>query len=341
MKLLKELSETAAIPGCEENIRKIVKREVAKIVDDLSEDALGNLIAIKKSKDKNAKKIMISCHMDEIGFYVSFIDKQGFIRVKNVGGFDTRNLFARQIVVHTDKEELIGLMNPAGKPVHIASPEERKKVPEISDFYIDLGLTSEEVKKKVKIGDMVTLKQEFQEIGNKYYSGKAMDNRVAVWLGINILKQAKNPKHHIYCAFTVQEEVGLRGATTASYRIEPDVGIAIDTTLACDTPGISDDLHITKLGEGVGIKILDASLISDKRLVDDFVQIAETKKIKYQMEVLPMGGTDGGAIQRSRMGAKTITLSVPTRYIHTVTEMIDKNDLDASLQLLLAYVNKN
>lgn len=338
MKLLKELSEACAVPGNEEEIRKIIKRELRGKTDSLKEDVMGNLIAIKKSSKKNAKKVMLSCHMDEIGFYVTHVDKQGFLRVKNVGGFDTRNLFARQVHVHTSSGVILGLMNPKGKPVHIASPAERKKIPEIAELCIDIGLSGKEAEKKVKVGDMVTLKQEFQKIGKDNYTGKALDNRVAVWLGINIIKKIKNPNYDICCAFTVQEEVGLRGAVTASYSIEPDFAIAIDTTLACDTPGVPEEFYVTKLGGGVGIKVLDGGSISDRRLVDEFVGIAKKKKINHQMEILPAGATDAGGIQRSRVGVKTITLSVPTRYIHTVTECINKKDLDATYSLLEAYL---
>jgi len=300
---------------------------------------MGNLIAFKKGTGKNLKKVMLAAHMDEIGFYVSFIDDKGFLRVQNVGGFDTRNLFSKHVTVHTESGPISGVMNPTGKPVHLAKPDERKKIPEISELSIDLGLDPKKVKKKVQVGDMVTMTQEFTKLG-ELYSGKCIDNRQAVWMGIKMLKKLKKPAYDIHMVFTVQEEVGLRGASTATYKIEPDIGIAVDTTLACDTPGISAESRVTELGAGIGIKVMDSASISDRGLVKEFVAIAKKNKIPYQMEVLPRGGTDAGAIQRSRTGVKTITLSLPTRYIHTVTETFNPKDLHAGLDLLVAFLEK-
>lgn len=339
MKLLKELSEAPGVPGREEAIRAIVRRELKGKVDKIEEDAMGNIIAFKKGSAKNAKKIMFAAHMDEIGFYVRFIDDDGFLRVQNAGGFDTRNLFARRVHVHTAKGVLDGIMNPAGKPIHMATPEDLKKYLEIGEFCVDVGLTGDEAKRKVRVGDPITLNAPFVEFG-KYASGKCFDDRAQVWVGIKALQKMKAPKNDVYGVFTVQEEVGLRGAFTSAYGVNPDVGIALDTTLACDTPGITADQHITKLGKGVGIKIMDGASISDRGLVDEFIAVAEKNKIAYQLEILPRGGTDAGAIQRARSGVKAITLSIPTRYIHTVTETVHKDDLNGTLELLVKYLEK-
>ncbi len=336
--LLKQLSEIAGIPGWEDRVRDLVIKELKGLVDEVRVDALGNVIAHKKGK---GKKVMIAAHMDEIGFYVKHVDDKGFLRVQNVGGFDTRNLFARQVTIHTTKGDLLGLMNPASKPIHISSPEERNKIPTLAEFFVDTGLSAEDVKKRVKIGDPVTLRQEAKELGD-LFTGKAMDDRVAVFVVLESLKQLKNKKlpHDVYAVFTTQEEVGLRGAVTSSYGVEPDVGIALDITLAVDTPGSSPDQAVTELGKGVAIKVMDSYSISDRRLVQAFVDLAEKKKITYQMEVLPLGGTDAGAIQRSRAGVPSITLSIPTRYVHTVTEMLHKEDVSATIELLSAYLQQ-
>jgi putative aminopeptidase FrvX len=334
--LLKHLSEVAGIPGWEDRVRDLVQKELKGLVDDVRVDALGNVIAHKKGK---GKRVMLAAHMDEIGFYVKHIDDKGFLRVQNVGGFDTRNLFARQVTIHTAKGDLLGLMNPANKLTHISSPEERNKIPGLAEFFVDTGLSGEDVKKQIKIGDPVTLRQEAKELGD-LFTGKAMDDRVAVFVVLESLKQLKNKKlpHDVYAVFTTQEEVGVRGAVTSSYGVEPDVGIALDITLAADTPGSSPDQAVTDLGKGVAIKVMDSYSISDRGLVQAFVSLAEEKKIPFQMEVLPLGGTDAGAIQRSRAGVPSITLSIPTRYVHTVTECVHINDVVATIELLSAYL---
>lgn len=337
MKLLQELSEAAGVPGREDNIRAIVCRELKKHVDSISIDTMGNVITFKQGSSRDRRKVMFAAHMDEIGFYVSYIDERGFLRLQEVGGFDTRNLFARRVIIHTTKGPLRGVLNPSGKPVHTASPEERRATKEVSDFFVDLGLPGKVVAKQVQVGDMVTLDAPFVEFG-EYASGKCLDNRVQVYVGIETLRSMKKPKHDIYGVFTVQEEVGLRGAFTSTYGIAPDIGIALDTTIASDTPGVPGEQKITALGKGVGIKVMDGSVICDRDLVDTFVSLAKKHKIKHQLEVLPRGGTDAGAIQRSRAGVKTITLSVPTRYIHTVTETVHKGDVEATKALLRRFL---
>ena len=340
MDLLKQLSELPGAPGREERVRGFIEERVADLADEIRTDAMGNLICRKKPRDgaKDAKRVMLACHMDEIAFYVRRVDDDGFVRVHNLGGFDTRNLFARRVRIETrDGEEILGNFNPGGKPVHIATAEERKKIPKIHEFFVDTGLAKEEIKKRVRPGDPVTLVQDFAEMGD-LVSGKAMDNRAACWVGIRLLEELKDSDYDVYVVFTVQEEVGLRGAVTSSYEVDPDIGIAIDVTLAVDTPGVSEEDQITHLGQGTAIKIIDSYTVSDKGLVDAFIEAAEENEIPHQFEVLPMGGTDAGALQRARSGARAITLSVPTRYIHTVTETLHKRDLRATVDLLRAFL---
>ena len=337
MKLLRELSEAAGVPGREENIRQIIQRELKGCVDEISVDAMGNLIAHKKGTAQKRQRIMFAAHMDEIGFYVSFVDDRGFLRLQEVGGFDTRNLFARRVIVHTAKGPLRGVLNATGKPIHTASPEERRQYKEVSEFFVDLGLPGKEVAKRVQIGDMVTLDAPFVEYGH-YASGKCLDNRVQVYIGIRVLQALKRCPNDVFGVFTVQEEVGLRGAFTSTYGVEPDIGVCLDTTIASDLPGIAPEHRITTLGAGGGIKVLDGSVISHRELVETFVTLAKRAKIKHQLEILPRGGTDAGAMQRSRKGVKTVTLSVPTRYIHSVTETVHKDDVKAAEALLLRFL---
>jgi putative aminopeptidase FrvX len=337
--LLERLSEVAGIPGWEDRVRDLVTKELKGLADEVRSDALGNVIAHKKGK---GKKVMIAAHMDEIGFYVKHVDDKGFLRVQNVGGFDTRNLFARQVTVHTSKGDLLGLMNPGGKFPLMASPEERNKVPTLPEFFIDLGLSADDVKKQVKVGDPVTLRQEAGQLG-ELFTGKAMDDRVAVFVLLESLKQLKGKKlpYDLYAVFTTQEEVGLRGAITSAYGVEPDIGIALDVTLAADTPGGPPDQAVTVLGKGVAIKVMDALSISDRGLVQTFINLAEKETITHQIEVLPLGGTDAAGIQKSRAGVPSITLSVPTRYVHTTTECVHLDDVTATIDLLSAYLQKS
>ncbi|MBN1490123.1 MAG: M20/M25/M40 family metallo-hydrolase [Phycisphaerae bacterium] len=344
MELLKRLSETPGVPGREERVRELILSEIGPLVAETRVDAIGNLIAFKPAGKKPPRgwaveKVMLACHMDEIGFYVRAIDDEGRLRIQNAGGFDTRNLFARRVLVQ-GKRDLIGVLNPTGRPVHIATDEEKKKIPTMAEFFVDLFLPARKVKQLVRVGDPVTLIQTLEQIGD-CYSGKCLDNRVAAWVAINVLRKiGKRSPCDIYFVATAQEEVGCRGAGTSAFGIDPDIAIAIDTTLACDTPGIDKADAVTRLGEGIGIKVMDSGSISSRELVDAMVALAETKRIPYQLEVLPRGATDASSMQRSGAGRRTITLSVPTRYIHTVTETCHVADLKAGVDLLSAYLTK-
>src|SRR3954451_13625488 len=270
--LLKTLSKAPGGPGREERVRAILQREAQGLFDDVTTDPMGNLIATKRAKSDDgaggrAKRVLLACHIDEIGFYVRHVDDKGFVRIHNVGGFDTRNLFARRVMIQSSSgEDLVGLLNPAGRPIHIAKEEDKKKIPEINDFLIDLCLPAEEVKKKVRVGDPVTLVQEFSEIGS-CVSGKCLDNRVAAFVAIEAMRKSKSPKYEVILAATVQEEVGLRGAGPAAYAAEPDIAIAIDTTLCVDTPGVPEDERVTRQGDGCALTIMDSSSISHRHLI--------------------------------------------------------------------------
>jgi putative aminopeptidase FrvX len=317
MELLKKLCEAHGVPGREEAVRELVISELRGVCDEIRTDALGNVIALKKGSGRGPK-VMLAAHMDEIGFLVSHIDeKSGFLRIDPVGGFDPRVLMAQRVIVHTDKGDLIGIIG--SKPPHILTEEERKKPLELKDLFIDLGLPADEVKKRVSIGDFITLQQDFVDVGN-LVSCKALDDRVGVYVMIEAVKKAKKHVCDIYAVATTQEEVGVRGARVSSFNVAPDIGVALDVTVASDVPGVGEHEHVSKLGAGVAIKIKDSLSISNPKLVRTMRQIAEQKKIKYQLEILPRGGTDAGAIQMTREGVAAITLSIPTRYLHSVVE---------------------
>ncbi len=338
--LLKRLCETPGVPGHEQRVRDLIMDEIKGMFDEVTTDPMGSLLCRRDAKAKDAPKVMLLCHMDEIGFLVSHISKEGFIYLQPVGGFDARNLFSRRVLVCTDDGDFKGVMNPGGKPVHISTPEDRKKIPPVGDFFVDLGM-GKKTRDLVKVGDFVVMDEPFLEMGDKYVS-KALDNRIACWLGIEAMRKLgkKGKGAEIHLAFTCQEEVGLRGARTASYGIKPDIGLGIDVTLACDTPGVPDKDATTQQGKGFGLHVRDSSFIADKALVNDIETLAKKKKIPYQRTMLAAGGQDGAAAQQAAAGARAVGITVGTRYIHTVTEMIDKRDLQAALDILVAYLSE-
>jgi len=354
MKLLEQLCTTPGVPGREHRVRALIQKHIKGLFDDVRTDAMGSLICTRNptakaasaaGRKKKPTRIMVAAHMDQIGFLVKHIDDKGYVRLTPVGGFDTRNLFARLVTLCPDvddpKKDIPGVLNPATKPVHIATDEERKKIPEIHEFAVDTGLPAEQVQKKVSIGDMAVLKAPFAEIGDTVVS-QCLDNRVACWVAIRAIEKLAKSKagcsNEIVVVFTVQEEVGLRGARTSAYAVKPDIGIGLDTTLCVDTPGTPDDMVVTKRGAGATVTCADGSVINDHDLIQQARAIATRHKIKHQLSVLPRGGTDTGTIQAAGPGVRTLTFSVGTRYIHTVTEMIHKDDLSASVNLLAAFL---
>ncbi|MCC7302668.1 MAG: M42 family metallopeptidase [Bacteroidia bacterium] len=329
VKLLKQICEIAGAPGHEQRVRELVIREVKKLCDKVTVDNMGNVTAFKKGK-KN-KKVMIAAHMDEIAFMVTHIDDRGFLRFLPLGGFDPKTLTAQRVMVH-GKKDLPGVMG--SKPIHIMTAEERTKVVPITDYYIDLGLPRKEVEKYIKVGDTVTRERELIEMGN-CVNCKSLDNRLSVFILIEVLRELKNSPYDVYAVFTVQEEVGIRGARVSALQIQPDFAFGLDVTLAVDVPGSKDHEVITHMGKGTAIKIMDGSVICDYRMVNYMRETAQKKKIPFQMEILPAGGTDTAGLQGMTAGGSIAgCISIPTRHIHQVIEMADKNDIRHSISLL-------
>lgn len=329
IQLLAEICEASGAPGHEQRIREIVSREVTPLVDDISTDNMGNITAIKRGKQN--KKVMIGAHMDEIGFIVTHIDDNGFLRFHTLGGFDPKTLTAQRVIVH-GKKDLIGVMG--SKPIHVMTPEERNKAPKTTDFFIDMGMSKEEVEKVVEIGNPVTRERKLIEMGN-CVNCKSIDNRVSVFILIEMLREIKDNPFDIYAVFTVQEEVGIRGANVATQNIQPDFGFGLDTTIAYDVPGASPHEKITELGKGAAIKVMDSSTICDYRMVKYMKEVASDNKIPYQLEILTGGGTDTAGIQRFTPGGSIAgAVSIPTRHIHQVIEMADKTDIRNAIDLL-------
>ncbi len=331
IELLSKITAVPGAPGFEHRVRKLITNELEDYVDTLETDPMGNLIAMRKGKED--KRVMVAAHMDEISFIVTHIDEEGFIKFHPLGGFDPKTLTAQRVIIH-GKKDIVGVMGT--KPIHVLTEEEKNKPLKIQDYFIDTGMTADEVQKFISVGSPITRERALIEMGDKV-NAKSIDNRVSVFILIEALKELKGKElpYDVYGVFTVQEEVGIRGAIAASSGINPDYGINLDVTLAYDLPGASPHEKVTTLGGGTAIKVLDGMTICDSRMVDFMVEAAKKNNIKYQMEVLTAGGTDTAGIQRySRGGAIVGGISIPTRYLHQVIEMADKQDIRHSIDLL-------
>ena len=333
-KLLAELCEVAGAPGHENRVREIVLKEIKPLVDEINIDNMGNVVAVKKGKE--GKKVMVGAHMDEIGFIVTHIDDKGFVYFHTLGGFDPKTLTAQRVIIH-GKEDVVGVMG--SKPIHLMSTADRQKVPTTKDYFIDTGLDKKSLEKLVGVGDTITRERKLIEMGD-CINCKSLDNRVSVFILIEMLKKIKKtPPYDIYAVFTVQEEIGIRGANVSSLQINPDFGFGLDTTIAWDTPGSTKQEQVSALGEGACIKVMDSSTVCDYRMVAYMKKVAKKHKIKTQLEILPAGGTDTSGIQRMNPGGSIAgAVSIPTRHIHQVIEMVNRHDIEASINLLKACV---
>ena len=336
--LLARVCEAPGAPGFEKIIRELVLKEIEGLADEVRVDNMGNVVALKKGRSSE-KRAMAAAHMDEIGFIVTHVDDKGFIRFNPLGGFDPKTLTSQRVIVH-GKKDLLGVMG--SKPTHIMQPEDRNKPAKITDYFIDTGLPKKEVAKYVEVGNPVTRWSPLLELG-ECVNVKSLDNRVCVFLLIEALKalkkSRKKPAYDFYAVFTVQEEVGLRGANVSALDIKPDFGFGLDTTIAYDVPGSTPQERCTALGEGAGIKIMDSSVICDYRMVAYMKKTADKHGIKWQPEILSAGGTDTAGLQRMVPGGSIAgAVSVPTRHIHQTIETVHKKDLQASIDLLVACV---
>lgn len=329
--LLKAVCEAPGVSGFERRIRELVLREIKGLADEVRVDNMGNVMAIRRGK--SGKRVMVAAHMDEIGFVVNHIDKKGFIRFLPLGGFDPKTLTAQRVIVH-GRKDVLGVLGC--KPIHIMKPEERKNVVPLNEYFVDTGMTKAEVEKYVSVGDPISRERALTEIGDCVTS-KSLDNRVSVFILIETLRRLKDRElpHDLYATFTVQEEVGLRGAIGSVGHIDPDFGFGLDVTIAYDVPGSSAHEVVTELGAGAAIKVLDGSVISDYRMVNYLKTVAGNHDIKTQLELLPAGGTDTAAVQRyGTKGAIAGAISIPLRNMHQSTEMAHQEDVAATIDLL-------
>lgn len=327
--ILKTLTQLPGISGREEAVRAYLTKLLTPYADAIRTDALGNLIVSKKGTSK--KHLLLCAHMDEVGLVVNFIDSNGFLRFVTVGGIDPRTLLAQRVWVQTKTGALLGVIGI--KPAHVTTEDERSKAVPLKELFIDVGLPAAKVKKLIRPGDFAVLDRPYEEFGDGLLSAKALDNRAGVFVLAEVLKQLKKPFYHIDAVFTVQEEVGVRGATTAAYGLQPDVCLCLDTTGAADLPGIAPQDYLVRLGAGVGITAMDARTITPRPLLEALLTLCKKENIPHQIRVAPRGGNDAGAVHLSKTGVPSCALSLPTRNIHSNVEICARKDLQAMLEL--------
>ena len=340
MQLMKELSLAPGISGCEEEVAKIIERELKDVADSIEYDNMGNIIATKKG-EKKAPKVMLAAHMDEIGLMVRYIDDNGFIKFSKIGGINDQMLMNQTVTIRSSiGEDVIGVIG--SKPPHVTKPEEKNKVVKADDMFIDIGAKDkEDAEKMVRIGDAITFNALFAEYPNNLVMGKALDNRVGCYVMMEVLKRVET-RATIYAVGTVQEEVGLKGARTSAFRLNPDLAIALDVTLSGDHPGIKPDEAPVVMGKGPAVILADASgrgILTLKSIKDLLLNAGEENDIPYQLEVSDGGTTDGTVINLTREGIPTGVLSVPTRYIHTPVSVCSMDDVESTIQLIVAAIN--
>ena len=319
--LLKTLCELNGTSGDEKNVRNFI---ISQLPDDCeyTVDPIGNLIVNKKGEIEPENKVALFAHMDEVGFIVTYIHENGFVNVANVGGIDDSALFGKKITVNG----CIGVVG--GKAIHQCSGDEAKKVPEISDMYVDFGFESKEIAEKyLSLGDFGYFKSDYIEFGNEMIKSKALDDRLGCAIMIELLQ--KKSKINYACVFTVQEEVGTRGATVSAYTVKPDYAIVIETTTASDIPDTPENKKVCKVGNGAVVSFMDRGTIYNKDLYKRVREIADNNNIPNQTKTVVAGGNDAAAIHKSAGGVKTIAVSLPCRYIHSASSVGSKKDMES------------
>jgi len=335
--VLERLSNACGVAGREEEVRALMKELLRPSVDEIKEDKLGDVIGIKKGK-KGAPSVMLAAHMDEIGLMVKNITKEGFIQFTKIGGIDDRILIAQRAIVHTDKGPIEGIIG--SKPPHILKEEEKKKVIEADDLFIDVGANSKEDAQKmgVRVGDPVSFDIKFTRVGNDAVMGKAFDDRVGCAALVEVMRKLPSVDCTVYAVGTIQEEVGLRGATIAAFQLFPDVGIAIDVTVAGDIPGVKEVEAPIKMRKGPSLTVADVGLITHPKVLRLLIDAAEESKVPYQLESGLLGTTDAARIALTREGVPSGVISVPTRYIHSPASMLSLSDVENAVKLAITAI---
>ncbi|WP_254529199.1 M42 family metallopeptidase [Natrinema gelatinilyticum] len=335
--LLTELTEVGGVPGYEDRVRDIVVRELEETVDRVRTDEMGNVVGTIEGESDYS--VAVAAHMDEIGFMVKHVRGDeggfGFVELDALGSWDARVLKAQRVTIHATDEDIPAIIG--SPPPHTLDEDDRDETPEVEDVVVDPGLPFDALEERVSLGDMVTMAQTTERVGETI-TGKALDDRVCLFAMLEAARRVTDPAATIHFCATVQEEVGLRGAHALGVDIDPDLALAVDVTVANDIPGFEDGEYVTELGDGTAIKLKDSSVITNPKLHGRLRSIAEDEEIDYQLEILPSGGTDTAGFQKAA-GAKPVgAISIPTRYLHTVTETAHVDDIGATIDLLEAYL---
>lgn len=346
--LLAELSEAMGVSGHENEVRRIIRRELDALGLSSETDALGNVLTRARSAhgspdapgaQRQAPRVLVTAHMDEVGFIVSRIEESGVLRFKAVGGIDHRLLPGKAVWI--GPKRVAGVIG--SKPIHLTEASARTQAPEAKDLYIDIGAKNKsEAEKAVSVGDFATFASRFETWHDRLFKGKALDDRCGCYMLLQILKKAieEDWPTEVHAAFTAQEEIGLRGAGVAAYRVDPDIALVLEVTTCADTPGTDPHGQSTVLGHGPALTFMDARHIPDRHLVRHLVATAERHHIPYQWKRTTMGGTDAGAIHKVRGGVLTASLSLPGRYIHGPSALVSKTDLEHGLALASAFLRE-
>lgn len=325
---MKKYTQLWGVSGREKQVSDAIAEEAMEFADDIYRDAIGNLIVLKKGYGKDKKKIMCAAHMDEIGLCVVKIMENGLLKVKKVGGVSAICSFMNRVRFQNGTIGTVGAFEPI----------ENLKASDVNKLYIDIGALSEqEAREYVKVGDCAVFCGDYVQLVGKNVMSKAFDDRVACYIQLQALKEMKQPYHDVYFVFTVQEEVGMYGATASAESIKPDLGIAVDITGSFDIPG--EEHGNAVLGKGAAVKINDGSVICDEEMIEDLIQCAKKHNIAYQRDVLAAGGTDVGAINKSGIGVKALGISIPTRYGHSPNSIVNLDDVEACTELLKEYIS--
>ncbi len=330
---VEKLSNARGVAGRENEVKNLMIHLLKPYVDEVNIDRMENVIAIKKGKTAAAPKVMFAAHMDEVGLMVKTITKDGFLQFTKMGGIDDRILLANRVKVITEKGALPGVIG--SKPPHIQKEEERKKIVAYDEMFIDVGAQNRDDAKAmgIKVGDPVAFDVQFVKLGNDAVMGKAFDNRAGCAVMVEILKQLGETDCTVYAVGTIQEELGLRGAATAAYAVDPDVGLALDVTIAGDTPGVREFDTSVKMGKGPALTVSDSGLITHSKVLRWLIDTAAQNGIDYQLETGLPGTTDAARMALTRAGIPSGTISIPARYIHSPVGLVSLKDLENCAKL--------
>ncbi len=332
LKMIEELSLLCGTSGREDKIRSCI---ISKIEGkcEYKIDALGNIIAFKKGKNTPKHKVMLDAHTDEVGVIATHFTSDGMVGFQKVGGIDTKVLLARRIIFENGVTGVVGI-----KPIHLAKGNEKTKIPENDSLYIDIGAKDrEDAEKMLKIGDTGVFLSDFKQFGNNKIKGKALDDRIGCAILTDMI--LSDLQYDAYFSFSVQEEIGLRGAAASAYSINPDYAIVLETTTAADIIDVPEHKQVCRLGEGAAVSFMDKSTLYSKELFDKAFKIAEENNIKIQPKTVISGGNNAGAIHKARCGIKTITINTPCRYLHSPSCVCDINDISSARRLAEEMLN--